>query len=598
MASTVTKIDGSVDWSGGINSLRVPTVQSDQNPNGLPRNCLSWGINCTVRGGGILPRCGWKLNGTISDGSALYQGGFLYEPDQGDPYFIVSIGGHILLFYPDFTVPPVDLSAFFSLTNPATVPHAYFCQAEKFLIIQAGDLVTLPLFFDGTTLRRSIGITNPGVLPGTPAVNELPAATAMDYFMGRVWYAQGRNYSAGDIVGGQSGTLANKFRDSVLNVTENPLVLGGDGFTVPTQAGNIRAIFHNANLNQPLGQGQLLIGTRKAIYAQDVPVTRADWIAADAANQPKQTVVQLVNGPVNDRSVVRVNGDVFFQTLEPSIASLFASVRDFGTWGNRSISGNEQRILAFNDRGLLSFASGTVFDNRLLQTALPKQLPQGVVHQALVPLDFLPINEFNTTLAPVWEGMSEGLNFLQIFSGDFGGRERAFGAVVSAAGAIELWEITNSLRSDFNALGESRVTMVIETPAWTWGSFFELKKLVAAEFSFDKVFGEVLVNVEFRPDSDPCWRPYKQWKICTARNSAEDVVNPVSYPQTDYRESFKTGMTLPLPQQTCTAASGRPSNLGFQFQFRITVKGWARIRSMLFHAETVDKALWGGDLVC
>src|SRR5262249_16452120 len=149
--------------------------------------------------------------------------------------------------------------------NPNTV-KAYFEQAEEFLIIQSGDNATLPLFWDGNTLRRSKGITDRTKGPPYPnGVNEIPAATAMDYFMGRLWYAQFRQYSAGDIVGGPSGsnvapTFYN-FRDSLLNVTENPLVLGGDGFTVPTQSGNIRALKHSANLDTALGQGQLFIFT-------------------------------------------------------------------------------------------------------------------------------------------------------------------------------------------------------------------------------------------------------------------------------------------------------------------------------------------------
>ena len=601
-AAAIIRLDGSIDFSGGVNSLRVPTVQSDNNPNGLPRNCLSWLNNATVRGGGIMPRCGWKWLGMAADGKSAYQGGFLYEPDGENPYHILAIGGHVWKVLPDWTAAPVDLSAQFGLTMPTDQTHFYFCQAEKFLIIQAGDYVTLPLFWDGTTLRRSKGITNGAVDPGTPGVNEIPAAGPMDYYMGRVWYAQGRNYSAGDIVGGNSGTVGNAFRDAVLNVTENPLVLGGDGFAVPTQAGNIRALFHNANINSTLGQGQLLIGTRKAIYAQDVPVTRSDWIAADASNQPKQTVVQLVNGPVNDRSVVRMNGDVFYQTLEPAVASLATCIRDFSQWGNRGISGNMMRVLSYNDRALLWAGSGIVFDNRIIETALPKTLSQGVVHQALMALDFIPINEFNATLSPCWEGIHSGLQVLQLFAGDFGGLERAFALVVSAQettfGQIELWEITNSDRSDTNTNGESRVTWNVELPAFNWGNQTQLKRMVGAELWIDKIYGEVFIRVEYRPDQHPCWIYWKEFKVCTARTSAEDVDNPVVYPETTYRESYEANAQLPLPQNVCNAVSGSPSNVAYQQQIRITVKGWARIRGIYLQAEMLDKALYGTEMVC
>jgi hypothetical protein len=106
----------------------------------------------------------------------------------------------------------------------------------------------------------------------------------MVYYQGRIWYAQGRIYTAGDIVGGPSGTLANQFKDSILKVTENPLALGGDGFAVPSTAGDIRALSYSANLDTSLGQGPLYIFTRRQVYQLSVPVTRADWIAATSNN--------------------------------------------------------------------------------------------------------------------------------------------------------------------------------------------------------------------------------------------------------------------------------------------------------------------------
>ena len=62
--------DGSIDFSGGINSDCVATVQSDRNPNGLARNQLAWLDNATVRGGAISPRSGYQFIRTVSAGTA------------------------------------------------------------------------------------------------------------------------------------------------------------------------------------------------------------------------------------------------------------------------------------------------------------------------------------------------------------------------------------------------------------------------------------------------------------------------------------------------------------------------------------------------
>ena len=590
--SPVIITDGSIDFSGGVNSIKTTTIQSERNPNGLARNELSWLDNATVRDGGITCRGGYQPLMRIASSEALYQGKFLYEPSGANPYFVYSISGHIIKADPN-TGEVTDLTANFINSpqfNPGDGDYAYFVQAEEFLVIQAGDGVTLPFIWDGQTLRRSVGITNPAVAPGTPGVNEIPEATAMDYFMGRLWYVQGRTVSAGDIVNGPSGTAAYNQRDSVLNVTENPMVLEGDGFTIPTSDGTvIRAIKHSANIDAALGQGRLFMGTRKAIYALNVPVTRSEWIAASESNQPLITVVQLNNGWVNDRSVVAVNGDLFYQSLEPGIRSLNQSTRYFGQWGNIPISANETRILQFNDRALLRFSSGVFFDNRLLQSALPKETSQGVVHQSIIPLDFMPISGFNRQKEPNWEGMQEGLDIFQMQVGDFGGRERAFATILSKVDqSINMWEMTSFDKFDN---GESRITWIIEFPSYTWGNELELKRLIGAELWIDRMFGKVNFFLEYRPDGQQCWLPWHMWDKCSTKNSTETVQDPYSYPLVPCLESYFSTMTMPKPKEGCSA-TGRISTIAYQFQPRLIIKGFCRVRGLYLHAEKVGRKLY------
>lgn len=594
--SDITIIDGSLDFAGGVNSYVPTTVQSAKNPNGLRRNQVSWMDNATVRGGGILQRTGWKKQGTIKCDLGWYQGSFMYSPISDQfPYLISSIGGKLYQVDVDNPGAAIELTASNpSLTNPSTNQIAYFVQAEQFLVIQAGDYVTLPLFWDGANLRRSIG-TNASVAHGQPGLSELPPAGPMDYYMGRIWYAQGRVYSAGDIVGGLSGVLPNH-ADSVFNVTENPLAVGGDGFTVPGGSGNIRALVHNANLNSALGEGQLMIFTREEVFSLTVPVTRTDWIGANSANMPLQTVIQIGNGSVNERSMVAVNGDLFFQSFEPSIRSLMTAIRYFDQWGNTAISINENRILAFNDRSLMRFSSGILFDNRVLQCVLPFVTPVGIAHQAIIPLNFDVVSTLDTKLPPVWEGMYEGLNVLELLVGDFGGLERAFAVAWSdAEQEIQLWELTNSAKFEN---GDNRVTWYVEFPLFTWGDEFALKKLVSAELWLDKLLGTVEFQMDYRPDGDPCWFEWHKWKFCTAKNTCEDVHNFNASPYCiDLRESFRQTVTLPKPPNVCEAVSGRPANILYQCQVRLTIKGWVRIRGLLLHAEHVEQKLYG-NMVC
>lgn len=137
-----------MDWTGGVDSITVPTIASQSNPEGLARNQLAWLVNGTVRDGGIMPRAGWQPQGQVTDGTTLYQGGITYVPTAGDPYLICLIGGHLMKVTLD--LPPVvtDLSVIAGVFFPANQVQAFFVQAEQYVVVQCGDLSTLPMIYD------------------------------------------------------------------------------------------------------------------------------------------------------------------------------------------------------------------------------------------------------------------------------------------------------------------------------------------------------------------------------------------------------------------------------------------------------------------
>jgi len=420
----------------------------------------------------------------------------------------------------------------------------------------------------------------------------------MDYYQNRIWYAQERTYAAGDIVGGPSGTLPFNFRDAILHVTENPLAAGGDGFTVPTNAGNIRALAHAAVLDTTLGTTPLFVFTRKDVYGLKVPITRNDWIAATSNNQPEQRIIQKRYGTNAERSVVAANGDLYYQTLEPAIRSLMLSLRYFQQFGNTAISRNVNRALLFNDRSLSRFGSGMLFDNRIWQTCIPFKTPVGVASHGVVPLDFDLISSFQDKLAgpqmPSWEGLYDGLKFLQLFSYEFGGLERGFAVVVAEDGGIDLWEL--SLDGRFEN-GDNRVQWVVEFPSFSFNDPTQLKELQAADIWVDREYGTVDYTAYYRSDFDPCWHFWATWQKCITRNSCEDVENPVCYPTTQYGEGYELPMTLPHPPRKCDSLGNRPAFKGRFFQMKLVVKGFGRVRGMLLYATDTKRTLYER-LVC
>lgn len=587
-------VDGQLDWSGGVNGSGVKTIASQNYPNGIKRNQLSWLANGTVRGSGITQRTGWQPIVQGAPWSGLFQGAFLYEPDFAAPHLVLAIGGELWRVRVDTDNSILNLSTAFGsgLTMPPDEPQAFFAQSELFLIWQCGDLTTKPIFYwdDADTLigmRRSngfVGVANP--------TNEIPPAGPMSYQAQRTWYAIGRFYGGSDIVlNPTSGSAPFGFRDSVLKVTENPVANSGDGFVVPTTAGNIRALKFASNLDSALGESNLFIFTRRSVYSCLAPITRDDWTNATLNTMPLQKVALAKGGTYSERSVVQVNGDLFFQSPpNGDIRSFQTTLRYQHQWGNVPISRNENRILQFNDRSMLRYASGIEFDNRLWQTSTPVQTPAGVGFRTVLPLDFDLISSLEERLPPAWEGHYEGLSILQLVEGDFGGRERAFAIVWSDLHqAIEVWELTVTDRFEN---GENRVSWAIETPAYTWGNPFALKQLETAELWIDKLLGTVDFQLYYKPDQWPCWIEWHAWQECSAKSCIEDSENPCvnnGYPTPAFCESFRANMTLPKPPLSCIVPSSRPSNIGYQFQIKLIIKGWCRVRGLLAYALPKDK---------
>lgn len=576
--------DGSTSFEGGVDSAKVTTVASKENPAGLGRNQVAWLTNGTVRGGGITPRNGWLKILTDFDGDGgLYQGAEIYTPDSAVPYIMMSAAGRI--FRLDvWATPNATEIGIVGDPNPAAQEQSFWQQCEQFMIIQAGDYITNPLIWDGVTMRRSGGYG--------AYTTEVPPGRTMEYYMGRHWVQVGaRNYAAGDIVYGPSGTAGYNYRDSVLYWTENTYFAGGGAFNVPNQFGAIRAIKHPATLDTALGEGPLTIFARDAIYALDVPVDRNAWGGVTAESQPRQRVIQLKYGSTSDRGVAQINGDLFYPAYD-GIRSLAMAVRNYQQWGQVPLSRNLNRLWQFQDKSFARFASGIEFDNRYLLTVLPQTSDIGAVHKGIATLDFDIISSFNQEAPPAWEGMLEGLDILQILQAESGGRQRAFALVRgSDTGRIEVWELTSQYREDE---GDKRINMAVEFPAYNWNTQFALKKLDCCEMWFDKIYGTVDAILQYRVDQDPCWIDWYVFQMCNARTSCEDIDDVCYGEATTYREGYRATKMSPIPPFRSDMNLKRPSNIGYQFQARLLTKGWCRVRGLLLHAIPVAKEPYKG----
>lgn len=610
-------ITSQLDFSGGVNSNVIPIRSSDGIPHGLLDNALAWANNAVVRGGGVSPRFGWVpvVRGPpLSSAGGKFQGGFFYTPDFGEPQLILAIAGQIYRVRTDTDFSVENISTSTGLTMDISSDQYFFAQAEKWLVIQDGTIVTNPLFFstndDGSVAtmvqsRGFVGVNNP--------LNQIPPAGPMDYYQQRLWYAFGRFYAAGDIVFNKtSGTAGNDYRDSVLAVTENPVPSGGDAFVTPISSGNIRWLRHAANLNSQLGETNLFIGTRNAIFACNAPITRDDWTAATLDLMPLQTVALLGAGAYSDRGATPINNDILFaSTPNGDVRSLKTAILNFQQPGQIPISNNINRVLDFNDRSLLHLTSSVYHDTRFLQTVLPyrpAQRPDVVAFRGIASLDFNPLSSLQETLPPVWDGVWEGLAIMQLFQANIGGRDRCFAAVVDDESNFEIVELTTTEKFNQNATNPAlpletvRTQWSFETARYAWGDTNLLKEIETFKFWIDRLTSTVEFRLEFRPDSYPCWLPWKVWKECAAKDCTELEINPcvgTGYPVPiePFCELFKTTMTMPKPPTTCIPSSGRPANQAFTFQIRLTIKGWCRVIGIRGYALPKGEAPFSG-IIC
>jgi hypothetical protein len=166
-------------------------INSDVDPLLIPKNTLAWSINASLRGGFVKQRPAFLnrtlvyASGAVETGvqSGLFQGAGYYRPDYGPQQLVAQIAGRLFTFTPNGSN-QVDVAEITIPGDPndATTLQVWMNQAEKWLIITDGT-AKLPIFWDGTTARRSVG---PSVLLATatafnpaapPAIGEVVTVT-------------------------------------------------------------------------------------------------------------------------------------------------------------------------------------------------------------------------------------------------------------------------------------------------------------------------------------------------------------------------------------------------------------------------------------
>ena len=559
-------IDGFLTVEGGVDSGFPPSL--------IRANQLSWAVNTTCRGGWATARPGWKkrpLNfgyateALFEDG--LFQGAGSYIADDGQAYLACSISGRVFtISVPQFQVADITIPGD---ANLASEPKAWFCQAERWLIVQNG--LNRTFLWDGAGSRRA-------------APNEVPIGGPMAYGKGRLWVARGSEYFGGDLVWSDQ-TLG---RDSVIRFTENDFLNEGGAFAVP--AGPITGLAFAANLDTSLGEGDLLVFTSQASYAFSAPIDRTVWKDLE---YPLQRFALLNFGALNQESIAILNGDVLFRAQD-GIRSLAYARRDFTEWGNTPISRQARRALEYDTKALLTYASAINFDNRLLMTVGPQRIQDhGTVHRGLVALDYNLVSGMGPKYPPAWEGVWTGLRILQVVTVRVAGEDRAFVFSLNEDDQVELWEITRDALFDHDGVDDVATQWIFESRSTAFAQPMGKKRLMGAEQWYDQVAGNVSITGRFRADVSECWTEWGTITDCAKYRDCDPVPEGECQVVRYYQPARRSRIAFPIPPDVVDPQTGGFTRDGFEFQVRYEITGRLRLKRLMLVASSLPEDIAG-----
>lgn len=558
----------------------IKGVDGGEATNLLPRTQVAFAMNVSFRGGFAVNRPGlnqFTLN-FLSEGdetfftTGRFQGGEWYIPDTGSPMAFVSISGHIFrLTETSFRQMAVEDLTLPNDPNNSLLKVAWFCQAEQYMVVQNG--VDAALIYDGATLRRA--------KPQSP-FDEVPTGEAMAYGHGRLFVQRGKNFEAGDIVGGATDVIIFK-----------EVKQFEDAFAVPITSGNITAMIFSAQLDTSLGQGELEVHTAGGdIITVNVALDRKSWTTSAI-----QQIGLRGAAATGQNALVNVNNDTWFRSRD-GIRSYVVAWRQFGTWGNTPQSREVSNILAYDSEDLLYYASAAWFDNRLLTTVSPVENGIHIYSQGLAVLDYDLLSSIAGTIQPpAWDGVWMGVNISLISRTFFGSAERCFIFNYDPEQGNGLWELSKTSDQDYFDNGCCPIQSYIETGSMNFSPLTPIKKLIAGDLWFDQKRGSIGFDVRFKPDQYPFWVPWGYLLIPDETPGCG--FNPLTNCQTPVTKPDLYGARVRLTEpdyQPDNLLVDYPLNLGYDFQFRIAWSGHARLKAFRVHGFVQDEETTGGEL--
>jgi hypothetical protein len=246
-----------------------------------------------------------------------------------------------------------------------------------------------------------------------------------------------------------------------------------------------------------------------------------------------------------------------------------------------------------------------LFDNRVFATAAPRRTPLGVVHDALLVINFDSLSTLQNKQSPVWEGLHSGLSILQLVRARLADGEHAFAfALNEQSSTIELWEMLpesdDSFYDVYRSVGEdgslsmtrSHIRSALETRRFVYD---RLVKLVMAEVYLDDIVDDIALRVLWKPDQYPSWADWATIRLCASTTQCS-LPTPGQFSCLVWKPNARTyaaRIRLPRPSEECNVLAGIPLDRGYEFQFRFEGIGHFRLRKFRPHVRIQTDAMEG-----
>lgn len=550
--------DGIESVIDGMNSAIAPSL--------IQRTEIARGVNLDLRNG--VPRTRRAFTTLQMDGdpavlsfvhSGKWQGGAIYRW-AGKDYIVFGIFGRIFMldvercYVDEITPDGVRLSA--------VVDRLYFCQANEYMVIQDG--YNRPIIVFG----RSARVSACGDDPEKP---EVMVGTIMVFGQGRLFVVVDRKYfMAGDI-------YLPWEPERVLQFTETQYLSGGGAFGLPAWMGNITGMMFQPNVVSGTGLGALVVFAQKGVASFGVQAARSTWNSTDIAR-----VLYQDGGGTGQDSLLSVGNDIFYLGTD-GLRSLKMTASELQGSGallrSLPLSRKVQSLVDDETAWAYQFASGAVHDNKMYLTAIARMRkvlnPFGVEVDDFYFDGLMTIDLIGHTNNPmVYEGITTGFNFLQVFEVERFGNKHLISFIVDKENEINLCvrggnELDNYI---------SRQQCKLYTPAFSFQTATLIqKRFVYAEVWLSELTGIVDMELLFRQEGYPLWMKSGAARFVSKNDLFGNTLSQIRQ---------KIRITDEANGLSSEESELRNALVGARIQFCLTWSGTCQIERIVFVSES------------